>query len=65
MLEAAAAGYGLALGRQGLVERYLAAGRLVGLGEGFSEFDHHCYCVLTEKGRGKELARKCLAFFEQ
>lgn len=64
VLEAAAAGHGLALGRQGLVERYLTAGRLVGLGEGFSEFDHRCYCMLTEKGRGKELARKCLAFFE-
>lgn len=65
VLEAAAAGRGLALGRRGLIERYLATGRLVALGNGFSEFDHHCYCALTEKGVGKALAHKCLAFFER
>ena len=65
VLEAAAAGHGLALGRQGLIEPYLGTGRLVALGDGFLEFDNHCYCVLTEKGRGKALALECLAFFAQ
>lgn len=64
-LEAAAAGRGLALGRRGLIEHYLAGGRLVALGEGFSEFEHYCYCALTDKGRSKTLAHKCLDFFAQ
>ena len=65
MLETAAAGGGLALGREGRIEPYLASGRLVAVGEGLADFADRCYCVLTEKGRGKALARKCLEFFEQ
>ena len=64
VLEAAAAGRGIALGWQGFIERHLAAGSLVALGDGFSEFDRHCFCALTEKGQAKALAHKCLAFFE-
>ena len=65
VLEAAAAGRGIALGWQGFVDRYLTAGSLVALGEGFTEFNRWCLCALTEKGQAKELAHKCLAFFER
>ena len=62
VLETAAAGRGVALGRQGFVERHLEAGSLVALGDGFVEFDNHCVGVLTEEGRGNPLAHKCLDF---
>ena len=64
VLEAAAAGRGIALGWQGFVDRYLTAGSLVALGEDFCEFDRWCFCALTEKGQAKGLAHECLAFFE-
>ena len=62
VLEAAAAGHGIALGWRHFIERFLEAGVLVGLGNGFVEFDRAYYGVLTRKGRRKALARKCLAF---
>ena len=65
VLEAAAAGRGVALGWRGFIEGHLEAGTLAALGDGFSEFDRFCYCALTEKGRSKALARECLGFFEQ
>ena len=65
VLEAAAAGHGIALGWRGFIERSLEAGTLVALGDGFVEFDSAFYGVLTEKGRRKPLARRCLAFFER
>ena len=65
VLEAAAAGRGLAMGWKGCIEQHLAAGSLVALGEGFSEFDRFCFCALTRKGRTKAPANECLAFFEQ
>ena len=64
VLEAAAAGHGLALSWRRYIERPLDAGALVALGDGFVEFDGDC-CVLTEKGRRKPLARTCLAFFDR
>ena len=64
VLESAAAGHGVALGWRQLIERFLEAGTLVALGEGFVEFDRALYAVLTAKGRRKPLARRCLAFFE-
>ena len=65
VLEAAAAGHGIALGWRYFIERALDAGALVALGAGFVEFDG-VYCgVLTEKGRRKPLARTCLAFFDR
>ena len=64
VLETAAADRGIALGWRGFVESYLESGALVALGEGFVEFDSYCSCVLTEKGRGKLLAKKCLEVFE-
>ena len=65
VLEAAAAGHGIALGWRYFIERALDAGALVALGDGFVEFDNAYYDVLTEKGRRKPLARKCLAFFHR
>ena len=64
VLEAAAAGTGIALGWRQFIERFLEAGTLVALGEGFVEFDRAYYAVLTGKGSRKALARRCLAFFE-
>ena len=64
VLEAAAAGRGLALGWKGYIEQHLAAGSLVAMGEDFTEFDRFCFCALTEKGQSKALAHECLAFFE-
>ena len=63
VLEAAAAGHGLALGWRYFIERLLDAGALVALGDGFIKFDRAYYAVLTEQGRRKPLARTCLAFF--
>ena len=65
VLEAAAAGHGIALGWRYFIERPLEAGALVALGDGFVEFDSAYYGVLTEKGRRKPLARRCLAFFDR
>ncbi len=60
LLEAAAAGKGIALGWRGLVDRHLESGVLVGIGPGYVEFERAIYAVLTDYGRGKPLARRCL-----
>ena len=65
VLEAAAAGHGIALGWRDFIERPLESGALVALGDGFVEFDRDYYGVLTEQGRRKPLARRCLAFFDR
>ena len=64
VLEAAVGGSGVALGWRHFIERFLEAGTLVALGDGFVEFNRAYYGVLTAKGRRKPLARKCLAFFQ-
>ena len=64
VLEAAVAGHGIALGWRQFVERFLEAGTLVALGDGFVDFGRAYYGVLTEKGRRKPLARRCLALFQ-
>jgi LysR family glycine cleavage system transcriptional activator len=64
VLEAAAAGNGIALGWRHYIERFLEAGTLVALGDGFVELDGAFFGVLTEKGRRKPLAHRCLAFFD-
>ena len=65
VLEAAAAGQGIALGWRHFIDRLLESGALVTLGDGFVEFDRAYYGVLTEKGRRKPLARRCLAFLDR
>ena len=64
-LEAAAAGHGIALGWRYFMDRQLEAGELVALGDGFVETGNLYFAFLTEKGRRKPLARRCLAFFER
>ena len=60
LLDAAAAGKGLALGWRGLIERQLEAGALQAVGRAYTEFDRGIHAVLTEYGAGKALARRCL-----
>ena len=64
ILEAAAAGRGIALGWRFLIEKYLAAGTLVEIGDDYVLFRSGCQARLTEQGRYKPLARKCLEFFD-
>ncbi len=60
LLEAAAAGEGLALGWRYLVDRYLDMGTLVPVAEDYVEFDRTCFAKLTERGRRRPDARRCL-----
>ena len=64
VLEGAAAGSGIALGWRHYTDRFLDVGTLVALGDRYVEFDGAFYAVLTEKGRRKPLARRCLTFFD-
>ena len=65
VLEAAAAGRGVALGWRYCIEHYIDANALVPLGNDFIEFDNFFYGLLTEKGRRNPVARNCLAFIGQ
>ena len=60
LLEAAAAGEGLALGWRHLVDGYLDEGRLIPVAGGYVEFDRHCFARLTDRGRRRPDARRCL-----
>ena len=64
-LEAAVAGQGIALGWRYLIDRSVEAGALLALGDGFVDTGNTYFGVLTEKGRRKPLARRCLAFFDR
>ena len=61
-LEAAVEGQGIALGWRYFVDRHLEAGTLVALGDGYVERDNHFCAALTEQGRVRPIARRCLAF---
>ena len=63
ILEAAAAGSGVALGWQGLIERYLELGALTPIGDEYIAFDRSLYAVLTEKGITNAKAGDVLDFF--
>ncbi len=63
VLEAVAAGHGIALGWRHFIE--LEQGALVMLADRFLEFDNRYCGVLTEKGRRNPAAHKCLEFFER
>ena len=65
VLQAALAGQGIALGRRHYIERYLKTGQLLQVNDDFVEFNNKLYGVVTEHGRDRSLARKCLSFFEQ
>ena len=60
LLEAAAAGRGLALGWRGLIDRHLADGVLVPVVDHFTAFDRGIYAVLTPRGRSRALAQQFL-----
>lgn len=65
LLKGATAGHGIALGWRHFIEHHLETGALVELADGYTETDNYYYCALTEKGRRRSIARKCLAFFAQ
>ncbi len=60
LLDAAAAGKGVALGWRGLIERHFEAGVLRGLNIPFTGFERGIHAVLTESGRRRPLAREGL-----
>lgn len=60
LLEACASGRGLALGARGMVDTYLSNGRLVQAYDDYKEYDRGFYAVLTERGRSKSAACRCL-----
>jgi len=62
LLEASAAGKGLALGWRGFVDRYLEAGTLVPAVEPWYARATGLYARLTPKGARNEAARRCLDF---
>ena len=64
-LEAAVEGQGIALGWKHFVDRHLETGALVALGDGYLERDNHYCAALTEQGRIRPIARRCLSFLEQ
>lgn len=63
LIEAAVAGQGLALGWRHFIDRYIDAGTLVTVVDGFVEFDRSCFAALTERGRQRPIARRCLDIF--
>ncbi len=65
VIEAAAAGCGIALGWRYFVERYLENRVLVELADGYVEFDNYYYGVLTPKGKGNPLAHQCLEYLAE
>ena len=60
LLEAAAAGKGVGLGWRGLIDRHIESGVLCEIGPAYVEFDRAIHAVLTEHGRDRPLARRCL-----
>ncbi|MCP4335133.1 MAG: LysR family transcriptional regulator [Gammaproteobacteria bacterium] len=60
LLEAAAAGKGLALGWRGLIERHLHNGVLSAVVNDYVTFDRAIYAILTARGRNKPLAQQFL-----
>ena len=65
VLEATAAGRGLALGRRHHIERYVDSGAVIPVDRGYVEFDNRFLAALTAKGRQNPSARLCLSFFQQ
>ena len=64
-LEAAVEGQGIALGLRNFFDRHLESGTLLALGDGYVERDNHFCAALTEQGRLRPIARRCLSFLEQ
>lgn len=64
VLEAAVAGDGIALGWRHFVDRHIESGALIPLTEEFVEFRSRYCALLTDRGRDRDIARRCLSFFE-
>lgn len=62
-LEAAVGGQGIALGWRNFVDRHLETGALVALGDGYVELENFYCGILTQQGRLRPIAQKCLSFF--
>ena len=60
MIDAAVAGLGLALGWRNFMDRFFNTGSLVAVAGEFVEFDRPHFARLTERGRRRPLARRCL-----
>ena len=65
ILEAAAAGNGVALGWKGLIERYLDLGTLIPVVDEYTHFDRSLYALFTDKGMTHTKAYECFQFFKQ
>ena len=63
LLEAATAGRGLALGWQGMVDRHLDSGALVGVTGAYVTYDRGLQVSLTRNGRKRECAIRCMEMF--
>ena len=61
-VEDAIDGQGLALGWRRLIDRHLESGALTAVRDRFVEFDRFCHARLTERGRRRPPARRCLEF---
>ena len=64
-LEAAVADQGIALGWRNFVDRHLETGELVALGDGYIERDNHYCGLLSEQGRLRPIAHKCLSLLQR
>ena len=65
LLEACAAGRGLALSARGMADSYLSNGRLVEAYDDYMTYDRGFYAVLTQRGRGRAAARRCLKALQE
>ena len=64
-LEAAVAGQGIALGWRNFVDQHLETDALVALGDGYIERDNHFCGMLSEQGRLRPIASKCLSLLQR
>ena len=65
LLEASVAGHGIAIGWRHLVDRYLEEGNLITIVDEFVEYGRPCYAALSERGRHRPVALRCLDFFRE
>ena len=64
-LEAAVAGQGIALGWRNFANRHLETGALIALGDGYIERDNYFCGMLSEQGRLRPIASKCLSILQR
>ena len=64
-LEAAVEGQGIALGWKNFVDQHLETGGLIALGEDYVERDNRFCGALSEQGRLRSIAHKCLSLLQR